>query len=180
MEVALQVLKSRARRAYEWSRFRGALLGAVPIVVLATVSAIAAPTLFPSALIGATLVAAGIAALWAGRGFQQALLPGILAGSLPLAAALCATRLGHAWLGSACVPVCLAASALGGVSAAILIGNWALTEHARPSMLAAASGLGLLTGSIGSMCVGGIGVIALLAGYALAMLAQRLVLGGQP
>jgi len=107
MAVSLQLLKSQARRGYEWSRLRRALLGAVPIAALVTASAIAAPKPFASALVGAFLVFAGIAALWAGRGLQKALLPSILAWSLPLAAALGATRLGHAWLGSACTKQCV-------------------------------------------------------------------------
>jgi len=75
--------------------------------------------------------------------------------------------------------VCLSASALGGAGAALIIGNWAFREAARPGVFAAGSGLGLLTGSLGSMCVGVAGVIALLAGFALAIAAQRLVIGSK-
>ncbi len=113
MADALQALEARARRAYEGARLRRAALGTVPVALLAGAAALVTTELWPTLGAGLGLCLLGLLALWRGQGLQCALLPGVLAGALPLVLALCATRAGHHWLGAWCTPVCLAACALG-------------------------------------------------------------------
>ncbi|HEX2882150.1 MAG TPA: hypothetical protein VHO25_21670, partial [Polyangiaceae bacterium] len=110
----------------------------------------------------------GVLLLWYGQGLQRAVLPGVFAGLIPLASALCANHFGHVCTGGGCVSLCLPACILGGVSAGALLGYWARGRSW--GFVLAASSLALLTGAMGCGCIGYAGVLGLLAGYAVGVI----------
>lgn len=167
MELHSAQLVLRAKRAYEWRRFRRALLGALPLVLLIAPSLALTPRVVPTGLVGATLVLAAVALLWFGHGFPRAAVMGVAAGVLPLGLVLCSARFGHACAGSMCMQFCFGTSALGGAAAGALIGSWAFARRVSPLLLVTASAFGLLTGAMGTTCVGFTGVVALVVGFGL-------------
>ncbi|MBL8914526.1 MAG: hypothetical protein JNM17_27730 [Archangium sp.] len=165
-------LLRRARRAYEWGRLRRAVLGALPLLLVIAPAAVLTPRLAPTLVVATTLTLGAVSLLWFGHGFPRAVLLGVGAGLLPLGLVLCSSRFGHACAGSWCMEFCFGTSAIGGAAAGALIGSWAFEKHVPGLLLATASAFGLLTGAMGSTCVGAAGAVALLAGFALGIAAQ--------
>jgi hypothetical protein len=155
------------RRRYEWSRFWRALLGFAPACALILIAAYLSPRSISVLLFGAVLFGNGVLLLWYGQGLQRAVLPGVLAGLIPLTSALCANHFGHVCTGGGCMSLCLPACILGGVSAGAVLGYWA--RRRSWGFLLAASGVALLTGAMGCGCIGYAGVFGLLAGYAVGL-----------
>jgi len=101
--------EARARRAYESARGRRGLLYAVPL--LAVVLAVVLLGYRPEATlpIGVLLYGASAVLLWRGQQLGAGVLPGAVAGLIPLALALSAKGYGHVCTGSACVSLCVPA-----------------------------------------------------------------------
>lgn len=165
MELSPHLLESKARRAYEWSRVRRALLGALPILVLAVPAVALATKPVWSALVGAGLMLGVVASLWFGHGLPRVALLGVAAGTLPLSLVLCTWRVGHACAGAWCMPLCLGSSAVGGAAAGAIIARWAFEKRFSAGRLVVALGFGVLTGAMGSTCVGSRGLVALVVGF---------------
>jgi hypothetical protein len=161
MLLTEQALQSRARRAYELARLRRATGAALPLLLLAAVSAALSARPGLSMAVGAGLVTWGIASLWVGGGIERALVPGLVAGLAPLLLVTCASRVDHVCLGAACRSVCLAASLTGGSAAGLFVGRWAAQKGASLAMAAGAAGSALLTGSLACSCIGLLGLAAL-------------------
>ena len=158
-------LERRARGAYERSRGRSALLGALPVIVVALICArLAHVAMLGYALAAAMFVLATIF-FWRGRGLARGVLPGLAAGSIPFVAMLTAQMYGHGCAGSMCL-VCISVTALSAAVAGVLIGRFAGgSGHVAPAWISA----GLFAGLVGSMacaCVGVGGLIGLIAGLA--------------
>lgn len=166
------LLLARARRAYEWGRLRRALLGALPLALLIGPALALTPRVVPTLILATTLLLGAIGLLWLGHGYPRAALLGVAAGALPLGLVLCSSRLGHACAGSMCMEFCFATSALGGAAAGALIGSWAFEKRVSALLLLTASAFGLLTGAMGSTCVGLLGVVALAIGFWLGVAVQ--------
>lgn len=166
------LLLSRAKRAYEWCRFRRALIGALPLALLIGPAMLLAPRVVPTVILGTTLALGAVGLLWFGRGFPRAAFLGVAAGALPLGLVLCAARWGHACAGSLCMQFCFGVSALGGAAAGALIGSWAFEQRVSALHFLTASSFGLLTGAMGSSCVGMFGVVALAVGVGLGVAVQ--------
>lgn len=160
-------LELRARRAYELARVRRALWGVGPLLLVLGLAAFFSSRVVTTCLVGAAGLAVGAFSLWRGEGLQRALVPGVIAGLVPLTFSLCATRYGHACFGGACMQVCLAAAALGGIGAGLIVSRW--TRREGGSVVITAAALGLLTGSMGSSCVGLNGVLMLALGFSMTM-----------
>jgi hypothetical protein len=160
---SIDVSRARARRAYEIGRIRLAVLGALPIA-LAVVAATSVATRPDSTLVFG-LIAVGMTMLWYGRDLQRAVLPGFLAGLVPLVLALCANRL-HACGPDGCTSYCVPACALGGIAAGLSVASIGHELRASARFWLSASALALLTGSMGCACIGFSGVIGLSVGYA--------------
>jgi hypothetical protein len=164
MALTEQALQSRARQAYEWARLRRAT-AALPLLLLAVVSAVFGARPGLSMAVGAGLVSWGIFSLWLGHGLDRALLPGVVAGLAPLLLVTCATRVDHVCLGAACRSVCLTASLLGGGAAGLFVGRWAAQKGASLAMAGGAAGSALLTGSLACSCIGLHGLAAITATF---------------
>lgn len=159
-------LERRLRRAYELGRLRRALLGVAPVLVIVVLAA--SITHRPSSALwfGFATVTVGAVMLWYGRDPQKAVLPGIAAGLVPLAMALCASHIhmcGPEGCTSLCVPACTAGGAIAGLAVAA-VGN---QRKAGLLFWLSASSLAVLTGAMGCACLGYSGVVGLGVGFTL-------------
>jgi hypothetical protein len=175
----LNAIQRRLRRAYEWARVRRALLGVSPLTLaIAVVVCVSHRPEFVLALgVVALLVGAGL--LWYGREPQRALVPGVVAGAVPLTLALVANQVhtcGAGGCGTWCVPACV----LGGVVAGLAVASVGNARRAGPWFWVSASSMALLTGAMGCACVGYAGVVGLALGFGAGMVPGilRRALGG--
>jgi hypothetical protein len=163
-------LERRARRKYEWSRARRALLGFAPALVVVLVAAAANKHPVSAVTFGAAMFFVGASLLWYGRDIRRAVLPGLAMGLLPLALALCANHMGHACMGDRCMTLCVPACALGGLGAGIGISIIGVRWRQGWPFWVGATVLTLLTGAMGCSCVGYSGVAGLALGYGIGLL----------
>lgn len=163
-----------ARRAYEGARVRRALLGVLPVVALAALASLFTTELATTAAAGAALIAAGVICLWWGHDFQRALVPGLMAGAFPLMAVICTARYGHLCFGDWCMTACFVSSGLGGIGSGLIVGGWWRKKHARLAIVATAAGVGLVTGAMGTTCIGSKGHALMAAGFVAAFAVQWL------
>jgi hypothetical protein len=173
----LDLLEHRARRGYERSRVLRALLGALPVALLAGLLFCLGVHPHPHVMLamGAGVFALGAALLWYGRDPARAVLPGLAAGFLPLCLALCTRHLGHMCTDAECIAMCLPVCLAGGVLAAAVV-SWYGGQRERSAWFWAwASGLALLTGAVGATCAGYQGVVAVAVGYAVGFAGAFLV-----
>jgi hypothetical protein len=165
-DLNLEQLESRARQAYERGRWRLGLASAWPALVLCGLCIALGGR--PHATVGVALVlAATIAiAVQRGRHYGRAVVPGLLAGALPLLAGLLACRLPHVCGGAACMefcaPLCLGAGAVAGLT--LVVRQRRAGRSSAPSLWVATV-IALLTGALGCFFVG----IGGLAGMALGL-----------
>lgn len=163
--IDLERLRRSARFRYERARARRALLGVVPVIFIVALAVFFAHRPFPTVWFGGATFAMAAILLWFGRDPRRAVLPGIVAGLVPLAFALCANQVhtcGMEHCSSLCVPACT----LGGVIAGLAVASVANERRAGLWFWLSASGLALLTGAMGCACVGVSGVMGLAIGYA--------------
>src|SRR6185295_4352856 len=97
----LSAIEKKARIRYEWARARRAVLGFAPSVAIIAVATWLGTNPSWTLAFGAVLFVWGALLLWYGRDVRRAVLPGLLAGSIPLAASLCAKHWGHVCAGEA-------------------------------------------------------------------------------
>jgi hypothetical protein len=166
----LQRIERRARRAYELSRARRAAVGFAPVVLLVVVAALFGERFGYTLAFGSALFLLGVGLLWYGRGVKRAVLPGLAAGLVPLVFGLCAKHIAHACTGDGCMALCVPACFVGGVIAGIVIDWVALRSASKAGFWIAASGVGLLTGAMGCVCAGVLGLVGLLVGFAVSAL----------
>jgi hypothetical protein len=160
----LDALARRARWAYERARLARGLRAAVPLaLVVALALALGADRAW-SVRLGALLILGGAVFAWRGRMLERALLPGVAAGLVPLAAACAAQSMGHVCVGDGCTSLCLPACIVGGLVAGGLVGRFARTQRSPWQAVLAAGGLAWFTGALGCACVGAGGVVGLLGG----------------
>lgn len=166
--VELLRLRRRVRWAYELARLRGALLGAAPVLAVVIAAAYFGHRSSSTLGFGAAAVAAGVGMLWYGRDPQRAVLPGVMAGLVPLVLALCANQV-HACGVDGCTTLCVPACAVGGVVAGLAVAGVGNQRKAGPWFWVSASALALLTGSMGCACIGSAGVVGLGLGFGAGM-----------
>jgi hypothetical protein len=169
----------RARIAYETSRLRRAVVAFAPILLLVTVAALIGHRAGYAITFGSALFAFGVVLLWYGRDIRRAVIPGVLAGLVPLVFALCAKHIGHACTGDGCMALCVPACAAGGFLAGLVV-NIAWFRHGKDvGFWLAASVVTLLTGALGCSCAGILGLVGLGVGYAVPA-AAGLILAALP
>lgn len=164
--IELQRAERRARRGYEFSRVRAALLGAAPLVLVALLAAVVGKQPRWSLLFGSVAFTWAALLLWYGRDVRRAVLPGIAAGLIPLTFALCAGLVGHGCVGDHCVRLCMPACSVGGAAAGLIVA--AIGHRGRHGLVywLSVSGIAMLTGAVGCSCVGYAGLVSLGLGYA--------------
>lgn len=168
--IDFERLERRARIRYEWSRLRRALLGFAPALIVVALAAIITPRPASAIFFGAAMFCTGVALLWYGRDLHRAVLPGILAGAVPLAVALCSNQVGHVCTGEACMSLCLPACAGGGLVAGVGVSMFGHQRKLGAGYWVSGSVVALLTGAMGCACIGYSGLFGLAAGYGIGML----------
>ncbi len=164
----------RMRRVYELARLRHAFVGFLPMLLLIATAALLSGRVTVAIVAGAVLFVSGVVALWYGREPSRGVLPGALAGGTALVVALSANHLGHHCMGDACYRWCIPACIAGGLFAGALVSTVGLRQHRAFGYWLSASGITLLTGSLGCSCVGYAGVIGLVAGFGVGLIASLL------
>lgn len=165
MSAELNRLEQRALREYEWARLRRGLLGATPMLLLAVVAGYVGSHMRAAVLVGTAVFATAAALLWRGQQLKRAVVPGVLAGLVPLTFALCATRVGHVCMGDSCMSFCVPACTAGGVLAGAAV-TWSAARSDRSGWFwTGASSLALLTGALGCACIGWSGLLGLAGGF---------------
>jgi hypothetical protein len=161
-------LERAARRRYELRRLSDALLAAVPIALIGACAAWFARRPASTVSFAIVTVLAASFLFWWGRAPRRAVLPGVVAGVLPLVLSLTANGMHHCASGqcsSMCVPACVA----GGLLAGFGVSTVGLRRRAGWEFWLAGSALALATGSMGCACIGFSGVVGLAAGYAVGL-----------
>lgn len=165
--VDLVALERRARLRYELGRAVRSVLGFAPALLIVGVAAFFSRRPGSALFFGGLLFVSGALLLWRGKTVHRAVLPGLLAGLIPLALSLVANR-GHVCLSGHCSTWCLPACVAGGVTAGLLISWLAARKGMDWSFWAGASVVSLLTGAMGCACVGYSGVVGLGIGFVVA------------
>ena len=165
--LPLPKLRRRARRTYEAARFRQAVLGAWPVPVAALLGLRLGGSSTHVLALAAPLLAACVALLWVGRDYGRGVWPGLTAGIAPLVlpgfmldcSGGCSPA-AQLWCQSSCI--------VGGVLAGSVVGRRAArltTGSLRFGAVAAA--IALLTGAMGCLLGGVVGVAGMVVGFAL-------------
>jgi hypothetical protein len=162
--IDLAQVERRVRRRYEWSRAKQAVVGFSPVFLVIALATLLARQPSQAGGFGAATFLAGAAMLWYGREPQRAVLPGVLAGFVPLSLALCANHL-HVCTGNGCVALCIPACSVGGLIAGYAVARVGKQRRAGASFWLSASALALLMGAMGCACVGYSGILGLGLGF---------------
>ncbi len=164
------LLRGRAKRAYEWGRLRHALAASIPtLLVGGMVAALVKEVSWPLVL-GLALYGASVVLLWFGRSPGRSVLPGVVYGLLPLTGGVISRLHGHACMGLSCYSTCMLYCVGGGVLAGVLVGRLASKSDTPAAVFMSAAATALLTGAIGSSCVGVHGIVGMAAGVGLGAL----------
>jgi hypothetical protein len=165
MSVAEAVLLARARRAYERGRGLHGLETATVVVPMALVSWFACGKPALTLLESAVLVALVTLAIWHGQELARGARLGLAAGLIPLLLPIVVGWSGHVCDASVCLlfpTACLAGGFVGG----IVLGFLATRAGLPPLGLASAGLVAWLTGSLGCLVAGSLGLAILVAGLA--------------
>ena len=178
---SVERIEERARIRYELARMRRALFGFAPMLIIVAVALLFAKRSSATLAFGLAVFGVGAVLLWYGRDLKRAVLPGLAAGIVPLALALCADHVGHACMGDHCMALCIPACATGGVIAGLVVAVLGIRRRGGVGFWIAASSVALLTGAMGAGCVGYAGLLGLAVGFGAGLvpgLVSRLVRGG--
>jgi hypothetical protein len=166
--------EKRARRAYELTRIRRAALAFAPVFLLILGASLIGERVGYILAFGAALFVLGVGLLWYGRGVKRAVLPGLAAGLVPLIFGLCAKYV-HNCEGPGCLAFCVPACFAGGLVAGVAVDFVGLRSANKLGFWVAASGVGLLTGAMGCVCAGALGLAGLVAGFAISTVPGMMV-----
>lgn len=172
--MATDAIFERAVRAYERGRALHATKRALPLAFLVVFAIVFGARMHTSVFFGVVALIAAWVLSWRGQSMGRAVLPGMIAGAVPLGLALAAQAYGHVCTGSGCMSLCVPACSLGGAVAGALIVLGARRATARSVYIASASGLALMVGSLGCSCVGYGGVLGLAGGLVLTIVPSTL------
>ncbi len=152
-------LRARAKRAYEVGRFREALAFAVFVVPMVVLSLLVCRQPGLTGLGGSALLLLAIGFRWRGGAVGRAVMPGLLAGSVPLVLPVLLRSSGHCCIGGACWSICMLGCVAGGVLAGVAVGVAAQAElERRWTFLSAATLIAGLSGLLGCAIVGAAGI----------------------
>jgi hypothetical protein len=160
----LDDLQRRARAAYERGRWQRACIEAWPVLGLGGLAIAFGSRPGLAAVLAAILLVSVVVLGHRGGAWRRAIVPGLVAGSLPMVVGLSACHIPHVCGGSVCMSWCMPF-----VGVAALLGGMVLARRAarsRPELLISAS-IASLTGAMGCIAIGLGGPLGLAAGMAL-------------
>lgn len=161
MSLDATLAESRARSAYEAGRRGLASYVALPLLALGVLGACLGTRPVYAVLVGILIAAVAWVCIWRGRVAGRAVLPGVLAGLVPLTLAFAAQSYGHVCSGSECYSLCVPACTSGGFLAGLVIARLGRNVASPVRFWALAALLAGLEGSLGCSCVGFGGVLGL-------------------
>lgn len=162
MTLDLRLMERRMRRAYERGRVKRASWLILPWLAVLAVGLWFGPFGIFDYVLGTSLATTGFVYLWRGQLAEQSLVPGVLAGVIPLGLALLANGPNpHCTHGNGGVSMCTLACAVGGVIAVLRISQFARKSERAPMAFGLAVIPAFLLGSIGCGCIGYTGVMAM-------------------
>jgi hypothetical protein len=156
----------RAGRAYEWGRLKHAALQSSGVLLLTVISAAVCQESAWSLAIGGILFAMATGLLWRGRAAARACRAGLKAGALAFAVPIVVF---HGYLGTRCgLDTVLIVNALTGLTVGVLLSVQAARIAGRSeAFLLAAGVVAVLSGTLGCLFFGPIGVASMAIGYVL-------------
>ena len=168
-DVDLEALERRARAAYERGRWRRAGLDAWPVLALAGLALAFGSRPWIIVVLTVTLLVAVVVMGHHGRAWRRAIVPGLIAGSLPMVVGLSACHIPHACSGPACMAWCMPMVGTAALLGGLLMGRQALRAQppGRAAELLPAALLASLTGAMGCIAIGIGGLLGLTIGIAL-------------
>jgi hypothetical protein len=173
MAVDLNRLESRVRHAYERGRLRHALAVSAPVLLLgALVLLVDRRPLVIGGLAG-LLFATEALFVWRGQQLGRGALAGLAGGAIPLVFGLCMQVYARVCGGMLATPICTTVCTAGGLLAGLWIARIAHRQPSRLAFAGAAAATAVLMGAIGCSCAGLAGVVGLLAGIAVPIVAER-------
>ena len=162
-------IERRARVRYEATRVRRALIGFAPVLLVVAIAGLVAKRPSATVAFGIAMFSVGVVLLWYGRDLKRAVLPGVVAGLVPLVLVLCANHVDHVCLGDNCMMVCIPACTVGGIVAGLAVASVGVRHRSGPSFWFAVSAVALLTGAMGCASVGYAGIAGLALGFGAGM-----------
>lgn len=155
---------ARARRAYEWGRFKHAARHSCVALVLTALSMAVCQESAWSAAVGGGLFALATGLMWRGGVATRAARAGLKAGILAFAVPI---SVFHGYLGTRCgIDTVLIVNAVTGLAVGVLLSiQSARLEGRRNAFLLGAGPLVLLSGTLGCLFFGPIGVASMAIGY---------------
>lgn len=168
-DVDLAALERRARAAYERSRWRRAVLDAWPGLVLAGLAFTFGSRPWIVVALTVALLAAIVVMGHRGGAWRRAIVPGLVAGSLPMVAGLSACHIPHACSNPECMAWCMPTIGAAGLLGGVVVAHRVLraARRGRVVELLGAALLASLTGAMGCIALGVGGLLGLAAGIAL-------------
>lgn len=100
------LLARRARRAYELGRLRMASRVALLVIPAVALGVMLSSARSECACLGVIVLASAVGLRWYGRGYDRAVVPGVIAGVLPMSAGLVSPRLLAAGEEVTCAVLC--------------------------------------------------------------------------
>jgi hypothetical protein len=167
--VNLETLTARSLRRYELGRLRMAARVAIVLVPIAVICLLEPAGREACACCASLLLVASVWLRFRDRVGVESVSTGLLAGAIPLSAALVLTRLDPGCATAGLISLCTGFSVLVGGIAGVIV---ALRERTRPSLSEhwlLAAGVALLAASLGCARLG----IASIAGVAIGIIAGR-------
>ncbi len=156
----------RARRAYELGRLRRASRAALIVLPMIGLSLVACSSTELSLGAGAALLLVAIGLGWRGQAYGRAVVPGLLAGSVPLVLPLLLRGGAYCCIGGGCWSVCMVGCIGGGLVAGASVGLAAAAERERAEraiFLLGAATLAGLAGVLGCAIVGAAGIAGMVS-----------------
>jgi len=174
MAVDLNQLEDRVRLAYEKGRVFRALARSAPLLGIGVLVMLLdhRPAIILS--IDALLFVTGVLLLWRGQEIGRGMLAGLVAGGFPLLFGMSLQGYQLLCHSPALMPSCVAVCSLGGLVAGLLIAWSASRRPTTPSFVLSAGVVALLMGTLGCACAGLVGVLGLVGGLSLPILANRI------
>jgi hypothetical protein len=170
-DVELAALERRARAAYERGRWRRAVLDAWPVLVLAGLAFAFGSRPWLVVALTVPLLVAVVVMGHRGGAWRRAIVPGLVAGSLPMVAGLSACHIPHACNGPECMAWCMPTIGAAGLLGGLVVAHRVLRSQpvGKVAVLAPAALLASLTGAMGCIALGVGGLLGLAAGIAVGM-----------
>jgi hypothetical protein len=164
------MFERRLLRAYEAGRFARAAVGTLPLLALVALASSGCAARGSVYVCGAALVAAVVGLRWRGEQFGVGVRPGLVAGLGPLLLPA-AGRLGLPLCGVAGCDLMPAVCAIGGLAGGIALGLVAPSPGAgRTTPFVVACLVAALTGAVGCLMYGLVGLAVMAGGLAMGAL----------